>query len=330
MPVETELYDILEVNPDSSQDEIKKAYRRQALTHHPDKGGDTEKFKQLNSAYEILSDPEKRKVYDMRGKRGLQDSGNVPDDILNSMFGGLFGNMFNMFGGGNFGNVNRKTLPVSHTIQVTLEDICRRKVVKLKISRDRVCNCYGVVTMNCTDCGGTGVKTVTRQMGPMTQRMNSPCLPCEGKGKIYQYCGNCQKGTKEETKVLEVHLTPDMSNGYKYTFQNEGNQEKDKEVGDFIVIVEYKTHPKFKVEKRNLIYEKEITLKEALCGFIMQIEHPSGESIVWETEKVTTPETVVPFENGLGGLGKLYVKFKIVFPEKISPETREVISKIVF
>ena len=95
MPVETELYDILEISPTATQEEIKKAYRKKALVSHPDKGGDPETFKKVNSAYEILSDPEKRELYNRGGKNGLQESGQIPEDMLNAMFGNIFQKLFN-------------------------------------------------------------------------------------------------------------------------------------------------------------------------------------------------------------------------------------------
>lgn len=317
MPVETELYEILEVQVTATQDDIKKAYKKKALVDHPDKGGDPEKFKQLKSAYDVLSDPEKRYVYDNSGKNGLKQSGQVPEDILSAMFGNIFmGGFNNIFG--MFRNTIRKTHPSTYNLHVSLEDLCTRKMVKLKITRDRVCSCCNN-SLQCDECKGQGRKVTVRQIGIGFLQQHEPCRKCEGEGKTYVYCQNCQNGIYTEPKNLEIYLTPEMQNGYNYVLANEGNQIKGCTPGDFIVIILHKEHPEFKLDGKNLLYTKIISLKEALCGYNFEITHPCGKVFEISTENITKPDQMQTFPgNGLTSDGELKIFYKINFPETLT------------
>jgi len=337
MSVETELYDLLGVTPKATEKEIKQAYRKKALTHHPDKGGDEEEFKKLNVAFEILSDPQKRKVYDRFGKNGLKSSGVVSDDILGSIFGNFFGNMgglggiFNMYN--NIRNAVRKTPPIIHKYQVELEDLCSRKIVKLRFTRERPCPCTSDKT-SCVECSGKGVKVCVRQIGPnMIQQTQSPCDKCSGRGKIFSSCDKCKMGMRELPKTFQLHLTPELENGYKYVFAEEGNQNHDSEPGDFIVVIVYKPHSLFRVtgsKIRHLTCTLKISLKEALCGFKKIITHPDGEQIVIEEKGITTPESDKKIPNrGLSHKSYLKITYEIKFPDKLSQEDKTTLSRVL-
>jgi len=337
MPVETKLYDLLEVQSTASPDEIKKAFRKKSLTHHPDKGGDVELYKQINSAYQILSDPQKRELYDRCGENGLRESGGIPEDALSAMFGNLFGGgipfgrqmggLFNMYQNG----ANKTDVSV-HTYKVTLEDLCSRKVAKLKLTRDRVCPEVNEKNSQiCKNCNGRGVTMQIRQLGPgMIQQTQQPCSKCKSRGKIYPPCDKCNDGIIQDSKVFELHLTPELENGYKYMFQNEGNQEVGKQPGDFIVILQYEPHPLFKLEGKDLLYTHTLTLKESLCGHKLHLTHPSGEIISISTSDITSSETVetIP-DKGLSYHSNLIIKYKIKFPEKLTSEQFDILSKIL-
>jgi len=333
MSIETELYDVLGVQTTATQDEIKKAYRKLALQHHPDKGGDQEQFKKVNGAYEILSNPQKRELYDRHGKSGLRDSGQVSEDILATMFGNIFqnfggiGNIFGMFH--NIRNAIRKTQPTIYPLDVSLEDLCTRKVVKLKITRDRLCSCLEEnKAFSCTECLGKGMKISIRSLGPgMIQQMQIICEKCQGQGKIYDSCQNCQGGIVQDTKILEVHLTPDMDTGYQYVLANEGNQVRGYEPGDFVAVIRRKEHPVFQFNGKNLIYKKEITLKDALCGHSFDITHPSGEIISFSTSEIIDPETIQILPKGMSSDGIMEIRYRILFPKTLTPEQTEIIYK---
>ena len=273
MSIETELYDILEVSITATKEEIKKSYRKKALIHHPDKGGKEEDCKQLNAAYEILSNPHKRELYDKHGKMGLRDSGQVSEDILFAMFGDMFRNF-----SGIFQNVIKQTI---YPLKVSLEDLCSRKVCKLKITQNRFCINH-----------------------------ETTCL-----GKI---CIN------ENSKIFQIHLSPTMENGSKYILANE---RRNYEPGNFIISIIYKDHPVFLVKGTTLIFKKNITLKEALCGHSFDIKHPSGEIITVTNQDIISPGTVQILSKGLTDEGKMEIQYKILFPKKLTSEQIKILHK---
>jgi len=330
MSVETELYETLEISVTATTEEVKKAYRKKALQTHPDKGGSEEEFKKVSMAYEILSDPDKREIYNKHGKKGIEDdnSGNIDPNIIQEMFGNLFSRGF----GGLFGNSQqRKNEPIVHHHNVSLEDLCTRKVVKLRCTRNIICKKCGT-DIQCTECNGKGSKVEIVQINPfMCQQFAKKCGNCEGRGKVCKECGQCNKGYIVEGKTFELHLTPELENGYKYFFREEGNQLRGGEAGDFVVIINYSRHSLFVVNNRDLILRKEISLKDALCGHDSFVVHPCGEKIVINTiDKVIKPNTMMELlGKGMTSEGKLLVHFDIIFPETITEEKRNILSLLL-
>jgi DnaJ family protein A protein 2 len=335
MSKETKLYDLLDVSPSATCEEIKKAFRKKSLTHHPDKGGDVEVYKQINSAYEILSDQNKRKLYDDGGENALRNTGDISQDTLSQMFGNMFGGGGFPFGGQGFfsrGNTPARSSPIVHTYKVSLEDLSKRKVTKLKITRDRMCpNIDDSQVEQCINCQGKGIKVHIRQLGPgMIQQIQQPCDRCHSTGKIFPTCDNCKEGVVKDPKIFELHLTPELENGYRFVFQQEGNQELGKQPGDVIVVLQYEEHPVFKLEDKNLVYTHTISLKEALCGYNFKISHPSGEIISVATSGITTIETVetIPHK-GLSYQGSMIIRYRIVFPTKLSQDQSDILASVL-
>ena len=318
MPVNTELYDILEIQSTATEQDIKKAYKKQALKYHPDKGGDENTFKKINRAYEVLSDPEKKRIYDMNGKEDTP----LPD-IFTNIFGDMFsgGGFFNFFGGApNHQNVTE----TRHVHKVTLEDLCMRKIVKLRITRNRECDCHSAVV--CQDCKGAGHKIKTVKLSEyMIQQFKEPCK-CHN-GKIYSSCEKCNDGLVQETKTLEMYLTPEMSNGYRYIFRKEGDQIRGSHPFDFVVILSLEKHEIFTVENHNLVCSKTINLKQALCGFDFTLQHPSGQDIRISCDGVSRPGNIIVVSGkGIDDVGSLMVKIEISFPDSLTDEQRKILS----
>lgn len=327
---ERELYDLLGVEPTCTVDDIKRAYRKAALQHHPDKGGDSEKFKKISGAYEVLSDPSKRERYDRFGKNGLNE-GMIPPDIFKNLFGGFpFGgrDIFDMFKQA----VTPKTPSVIHVQNVSLEDVCQRKVVKLKFTREIVCECFSETdAKKCSECQGVGNVFENRQFGPgftiQTQRV---CPACSGKGRIIPGCPNCKNGRKEDSKIFTVHLTPGMTDGYRYTFPGEGNSEIGKEKGDFIVQIKYTPHPYFKTEGKNLILHRKISLKEALTGYLLEVDHPTGRKISRSIDVLIKPGMTISINGeGLDETSLLTVIFDIEFPDTLTTEGKSILKTVL-
>lgn len=255
-PKETKLYDCLGVEPTSSQDNIKKAYRKLAIKWHPDKNPDNKaeaeaKFKEITNAYEILSDDKKRQIYDQYGEEGVREGGGGGGRSPNDIFADLFG--FGGFGGFG-GRASREAGPqrtpdVQFQLALSLSDFYNGKVKKLKIQRKVLCpTCSGRgatkegAAATCSACRGQGVRMIIQRLGPgMIQQMQTTCNECQGKGEVIEErfrCTEC-KGKKvvPSSKILEVVVTPGMQPGHKITFYGDADEAPGAETGDVVVIV---------------------------------------------------------------------------------------------
>jgi DnaJ family protein A protein 2 len=254
-PADTnKLYETLELEKGVDAKAIKKSYFRLSKLHHPDRGGDEHKFKEISAAYEILSDPEKRKAYDQYGLEGVDDEGSAAarGEDLFSMF----------FGGG--GRSGRRAGPpkgpsVNHPIKVSLEDLYNGKTVKLAVNRKVIVG----ESSQCDKCQGRGAVMEVRQIGPgMLTQMQRHCDRCEGQGHIAQ--------TKTERKVLEVHIEKGMRHNEKVTFRGMADETPGMETGDVNFIVQEKDHALFKRKGADLLVTKDISLNQALTGFTVR------------------------------------------------------------
>eukprot|EP01114_Cavostelium_apophysatum_P012483 TRINITY_DN27_c1_g1_i2.p1 TRINITY_DN27_c1_g1~~TRINITY_DN27_c1_g1_i2.p1 ORF type:complete len:261 (+),score=53.63 TRINITY_DN27_c1_g1_i2:129-911(+) len=235
MVKETELYERLEIPPTATVDEIKKAYKKLAIKHHPDKNQNNpeaaEKFKEIGEAYEILSDEKKRQTYDKYGKEALKEGGfhaHNAEDIFSQFFGGGgFGSFFG--GGGRQGP--KKGENIAHELQVTLEDLYKGKTSKLAVQRNIICSkCSGsgakpgVEVGKCKSCEGRGVKIIIKQMGPMIQQMQSVCNDCGGKGETVKEADKC-------TECKGKKVIKDKKNSSGVHRQGHGPRSKDRFFG---------------------------------------------------------------------------------------------------
>lgn len=346
MVKETKYYDLLEVSPSASEADLKKAYRKKALRLHPDKGGDPELFKEVTHAYEILSDPEKRSIYDARGEAGLSEQGGMggmdPQDLFSQLFGGGGG----FFGGGPSRNQGpRKTKDLVHRVHVTLEDLYKGKITKLALTRNVICSkCKGKggkegAVRSCNTCSGRGIKVTLRQMGPMIQQIQSPCDECSGTGEVINVkdrCANC-KGKKviAEKKFLEVHIDKGMKGGQTIQFRGESDQSPTAEPGDVIIVIEERPHDRFKRQENDLITEVEIDLLTALGGGQFAIRHLDERALIVTLvpgEVIKTGDIKVIHGQGMPSQrhhepGDILIKLTVKFPESINPEVIPLLEK---
>lgn len=300
------LYSILEINKNATDPEIKSAYRRLALLHHPDKGGDEAHFKKIVQAYEILSDKTKKSMYDTNnGTRHFSSPSSSP-------FMNIF-DVFNIFQQQmNRAQSRRAGEPVYYEQKVSLEDILQRKIKKIKITRNRICSCYSHNCTKCQECEGKGYIIITGQYR-ISCRIS--CRNCSGSGSIINSCDNCKEGIREESKLFYLHLTPDMWNGATYRFKNEGNQSVNiSESSDIIVSISVVPHSLFTVEDRHLVMYKEISLKEGLCGYNFTVTHPSGEVINTFIKLTNNSSEFIVKGKGLSEEFDLKIRHKIIFP----------------
>ena len=250
-PVDTEkLYEVLGVSKDADPKEIKKAYRKLAVKHHPDKGGDEHLFKEINAAYEILSDEKKRELYDKYGLEGVEGDGppSAGGEDLFSMF----------FGGGGRGRSAgpRKGPSIQHPLKVSLEDLYNGKTVKLAINRKVIVG----EAKTCQECRGQGAVMEVRQIGPgMITQMQRACSACNGQGTSAKM--------KNERKVVEVHVEKGAVHNQKITFRGMADEMPGRETGDVHFVVQEKDHDVFKRKGADLLVMKDISLNQALCGY---------------------------------------------------------------
>eukprot|EP00930_Biecheleria_cincta_P003544 TRINITY_DN104483_c0_g1_i1.p1 TRINITY_DN104483_c0_g1~~TRINITY_DN104483_c0_g1_i1.p1 ORF type:complete len:549 (+),score=143.70 TRINITY_DN104483_c0_g1_i1:126-1649(+) len=264
----TKFYKLLEVDKGAGDNEIKKAYRKLAVKHHPDKGGDPEKFKEITRAYEVLSDSDKRAKYDKYGEEGLDNDG--PGDA-GDIFEAFFGGGGRRAGGGQ--RRRQKTKDVVQNLKVTLEQMYAGATKKMAITRQVIDKKKGV--QECRDCDGRGVKVEVIRMGPMIQQMQSQCHACGGQGKSFQQ--------KQDREVLEVHIQKGSPDNHKVQFRGMADEHPDADAGDVIFVLKQQEHAVFKRKGADLFVERKISLVEALCGFEMELTHLDGRKLLIKT-----------------------------------------------
>jgi DnaJ family protein A protein 2 len=330
MVVETEFYDLLEIQTDASDIQIKKAYRKLALKFHPDHNPNNpaaaEKFKQVTEAYEVLSSEEKRKLYDRHGKEALKDGG--AGSRAHDIFSQLFGNF-------SRGNRVKKTEDVVKEFPVSLEDLYKGKTSKISILRNIICNqCKGKGLKNngnsvrCRVCSGRGITLAFHSLGPgMVQQMQTICTECNGTGQYIKPSDRCKdcngKKVVKEKKAFEVYISKGMRHQQKIVFSGEADQEPGFEPGDIILVLDQKEHPLFRRNGNDLIIEHSIPLIQALTGCSFLITHLDGRQLLVKTsrgEVIEPGETRVIEGEGMpipktSENGNLLVKINIVFPK---------------
>jgi DnaJ family protein B protein 4 len=308
-------YSILGVTKKATADEIKRAYKKMALLYHPDRNTDnqeqaTKKFKEIGEAYEALSDPQKRSIYDRYGEAGLKRGGGnaaQQDPFGGGHGGGHGGGQHNPFGGGNggfhfntgggegfdffeelfrgggsgFGRSHRprQTAPIEKIIPVTLEELFIGTSKRVKVVKKR--------------------------------------------------------GDDEVTEIIPIEIKPGYRDGMKITLQQRGNEVQGMITGDINFIISEKAHGLFKREKDNLVYMANISIKHALLGLSINILMPNGKEERFDIAGPIDPNYVhmekghgMPVYNGYGR-GDLYIKFTYLFPKKpLSTEKKEEIEKL--
>ena len=301
----------------------------------PHTGGDSELFKEINEAYEVLRDPEKRKIYDQFGEEAVKEGmcgggGGGPADIFD-----LFG-----MGGRSRAPRERRADDVVHKMKVGLEDLYKGSTRKLQMTRNIKCEaCSGSGSKSgkrysCDTCQGSGVEVKLRPLGPgMMQQIQQRCSRCGGAGYACppsDRCPTCTgKGLIPDKKVFEVHIEPGMRTGSKIMFRGEaGSDSPDILPGDLIFILEQKEHPEYKRIGTDLFLEKSVGLVDALTGAHFHIPTLDGRALeVSSAGTVIKPDAWMcvsgegmPIPGRPYDRGNLYIHFTVEFPDAVTEE----------
>ena len=325
-----DLYKLLGVDKSADDNTLKKAYRKLAMKHHPDKGGDEKKFKDISEAYEILSDPNKRKTYDLGGYEAL-DGGGIgggnPFDIFESMFGsqgmggmpggmpgmasmgGMPGGIFNlsdMMGGsmGSMGSRGQQNTVRVEKIDVTLDDlyIGATKMVKINTNtKCKHCNAKGYLQNGkqlCGTCQGSKIITETVRMGPMIQQSRRPCSTCQQKGYTIIPGYECQKcdtkGVIPQTKKYNLNISKGNVSGKDIQLKGKGDYIPELDVqGDLVIQLQEVGHERFQRKNNDLFTQVDITLEEALCGTTYKLKHLNDKDIYLNIDKIIKPDYIM-------------------------------------
>lgn len=335
-----DLYSILEVDRNASDDQIKKSYRKLAMKFHPDKNnGDTDaeaKFKEISAAYEVLSDPQKKSNYDRFGTAD-GNSGNPFGG------GGGFGDIFSQFGdifNNPFGRQQRQSRGADLRVKVTLSIDEILKGTNKKIKYKKQCGCDscggkgGTDVMSCTGCGGNGQR-ISVQNTPFGQmRQQVTCPDCQGGGKqVKNKCGVCKgDGTNQKEVTVDVNIPAGVSNGMQFSMQGSGNDIRDGISGDLYIVIEEAQDFSYRRENNNIIVDKTISVIDAICGAHIKVKTPHGEIPVYIESGTEHGHSIRISGKGIPdmqyGLGDLYVKVKIKIPKKIDLDEKFALEKL--
>jgi DnaJ-class molecular chaperone len=283
-------HQVLGVEPGATPEEIKKAYKKLALKHHPDRGGDPEEFKKIGAAYEALLNPQPEEPqFD-------------PSQFFSQMFGGF-----------NQGPVRRADH--HHELEVTLEEVYATEVKHMKVTVDKPCDgCQS----KCAACNGQGRVNVQRQMGPFSQVFAAPCQPCQASGYINSGCKNCSfKKARQDTVNLDIAIPENVQTGFEFRVKGLGEQARNRnEVpGDLIIIIKVKDHSIFMRYQKDLVFIKKCAFADSVEGFTFTIHHFEGPVKV-DTRKfgVLDPRKDYTIsDKGMKG-GDLKIQFDIQYP----------------
>ncbi|MFC2062053.1 molecular chaperone DnaJ [Elusimicrobiota bacterium] len=346
-------YEILGVSREASQEELKKAYRKLALKYHPDRAkGDKnfqEKFKEINQAYDVLSNPEKRQRYDQFGAQGVDMEGGPGSggfDFSNFDFGGSssggFSSIFDeIFGGGGgytrTGETRKRvyqgsSLKLEH--EITLQEAAQGKDVKLKVKRqDNCAECSGTGgdKATCPDCQGTGAVA----SGGGFFRISRTCPRCGGEGEtVKNPCLKCRgTGLQVNPDKITVKIPPGVHNGTTMRVTGQGNAGRHNGPrGDLYVIIKIKSHKTIKRQDDDLITEVSVDFPDAVFGIVAEIDTLEGKKKIkipagiQSGAKLRFKSEGMPHLNGYGK-GDLYAIVHLMTPQSLNKEQKEALIK---
>ena len=354
-------YEVLGVDKNASEEDIKKAYRKIAIKYHPDRNPGSkeaeEKFKEAAEAYDVLHDPQKRQQYDqfgfdgpMGGFGGFNGGGFSMDDIF-SMFGDVFGGRggFSSFGG--FGGSSRQ--PAQHRgsdlrlkVRLSLQEVATGVTKKFKVRKDVTCShCHGTGaedgsgTETCPTCHGSGVVTRTTQSLFGMMQTQSVCPTCQGEGKIIKNkCHECHgTGIVKGDEVVEIKIPAGVAEGMVVNVPGKGNAAIHNGIpGNIQVFIEEEPNSTFVRDGSNLIYNLLLDFPTAALGGTAEIPTVDGSKVKIKIEPGTQPgKTLRLRDKGLREVqgygrdtGDLIVNISIYVPKELSKDEKKALEEM--
>ena len=347
-------YETLGISKGAGDDEIKKAYRQMAKKYHPDMNpGNAEaeqKFKEVNEAYEVLSDADKRAKYDQYGHAAFDPSAGFGGG--GGGFGGFgdfdMGDIFSSFFGGGFGgsrsqsraNAPQEGEDIGVRVVLSFEEAafgCKREVTFARVQKCDDCAGSGAKKgtspERCTKCGGRGTVTVNQRTAFGMMQSTRACPDCNGTGKIIKTpCENCRgKGYVKINKKLEVSIPAGIDDGQRIALRGQGNEGRNGgPAGDLIIQVSVRPHAVFERDGNDLYCEIPITFAEAALGAKIKIPTLEGE-IEYDIPEGTQTGTVFTIkQKGINAVnsrskGHLYVKVVVETPSGLNSEQKKLL-----
>ncbi len=353
-------YEVLGVNKNATDDELKKAYRKMAIKYHPDrqqgksdaeKKEAEEKFKEAAEAYDVLSDPNKRARYDQFGFAGDQMGGGFGggmsmDDIF-SHFGDIFGDFFG--GGGGFssratsGNRVKRGSDLRIRVKIDLHDAAHGVEKKLKLPRLISCqHCHGTGAKDgtaldtCPNCHGSGVEVRVQRTLLGNMQTQSTCQRCGGSGKIIkERCSHCGgQGLVRKEDIVTVNIPAGVAEGMTLRMGGKGNEAPGGGIpGDLLVVIEEERHPQLMRDGNDLVYNLMLDFPTAVFGGKVEVPTVDGHA------RVTIPAGTQPGKvlrlRGKGlpspdsyGTGDLLINVMVYVPEQLNSQERAAIEAL--
>lgn len=354
-------YEVLEVSRDVSPEDLKKAYRKQALKYHPDKNpGDKDaedKFKEAAEAYEVLNDPQKRRRYDQYGHAGMGNGGfggfsggGMSMDDIFSHFGDIFGggDPFSSFfggGGGRRGKTVNKGSNLRVKVKLTLEEVVSGVEKKIKVNKYVPCHtCSGTgakggsAYSTCSTCKGSGhVSRVTSTfLGQM--QTTSVCPQCGGEGQIItDKCHDCAgNGIVKGEEVITIRIPSGVAEGMQLSMSGKGNAAARGGVpGDLLIQIEEMKHELFERDGNNIHYQHYISFPEAVLGSTAEIPTIEGKVKI-KIEPGTQSGKIlrlrgkgIPSINNYEGRGDFLISLVIWTPKSVNKDERQILEKLL-